>query len=58
MVISMAKNVDSYDIDAIEKKMQKMSPATANKLGGTNKKAPEKKTESKPQKKTQKKKDA
>ena len=26
-------NVDNYDIDAIEQKMEKMSSATANKLG-------------------------
>ena len=26
-------NVDNYDIDAIEKKMEKMSAATANRLG-------------------------
>jgi hypothetical protein len=31
-------NVDNYDIDAIERKMQLMSKATANRLGGTNKK--------------------
>lgn len=26
-------NVDNYDIDAIEKKMEQMSATTANKLG-------------------------
>jgi hypothetical protein len=35
-------NVDNYDIDAIERKMQKMSKATANRLGETTKKAPAK----------------
>ena len=36
-------NVDNYNIDAIEKKMQKMSKATASKLGETQKKTPQKK---------------
>ena len=37
-------NVDNYNIDAIEKKMQKMSPKTASRLGETQKKAPQKKS--------------
>lgn len=37
-------NVDNYNIDAIEKKMQKMSKATASKLGEAQKKAPQKKS--------------
>lgn len=36
-------NVDNYDIDAIERKMQKMSKATARKLGEPQKKPTEKK---------------
>lgn len=36
-------NVDNYNIDAIEKKMQQMSKAAANRLGETQKKAPQKK---------------
>lgn len=41
----MAKgvNVDSYNIAAIEQKMQRMSKETASKLGEPTKKAPEKK---------------
>ena len=31
-------NVNDYDIDAIEKKMEKMSSETANKLGEPTKK--------------------
>ena len=30
---SKEANVDNYDIDAIEKKMEGMSTATANRLG-------------------------
>lgn len=36
-------NVDNYDIDAIEKKMEKMSATTANRLGEPAKNPQEKK---------------
>lgn len=41
--MAKGKSVDSYNIAAIEQKMQRMSPETAKRLGETQKKAPEKK---------------
>lgn len=32
-MVNKEANVDNYDIDAIEKKMEQMSAATASKLG-------------------------
>lgn len=48
--MAKGRNVDTYNIAAIEQKMQRMSRETANRLGEPQKKAPEKKNTEKKKK--------